>query len=98
MSRAYTKEEVREQFLDHIRTLVNYWDKEGGRDSKDKLEGLAFSFLTLLDGCACLPAFDISPSPHPEDREYYQENGENWYEDNMVINDDTMMHEIFCKK
>lgn len=37
------------QFLDAIRQSILYWDKQD-IDSKEKLEGLAFSILCMMDG------------------------------------------------
>lgn len=96
MSRAYTKEEVRGQFLNTIRNYVDYWDSVDERSSKEKLSGLAFSILNILDGTTIdLPAFNLSVDVHPSNKEYCQENNKNWYEQGMLINDDEMLHEMF---
>lgn len=59
-------------------------------------EGVAFSILNILDGTTMsLPAFNLTLSPHPDDKEFLQGEGENWYEDGTVINDDVMLHEMF---
>lgn len=98
MSRAKTKQEVVEEFLNHVKGMVNYWENEERRPtSRDKLEGLAFSFLVMLDGGSVgMPAFDLIPSPHPSDKEYHQEQGENWYEPE-VINDNVQLHELYSR-
>lgn len=76
-----TEEEVREKFLRHVWGLVEYWGKVEGADNR--LEGLAFSILTALDGAALsLPAFIVAPYPHPEDKAYHQGEGEDWYPEN----------------
>ena len=97
-STAYTKEEAREMMLDHIRVMCEYWAREDRRpDIKDKLNGLAFSILTMLDGETMeLPAMDIVLRPHPDDKAYHQSNGEKWFKDGMVIND-APLHELFYK-
>lgn len=64
---------------------------------EEKCEGVAFSILNIFDGTTMLPSFDISLSPHPNDKEYCIENNENWYEPGMVINN-CMLHELFVKK
>lgn len=99
MSRAYTEEEVRGEFLDHIRHLISYWEsEERAPTSKEKLEGLVFSILNIFDGSTGLPAFDISCAPHPDDKQYHIDEDSNYYEPGMVIND-CMLHEmIFAKK
>ena len=44
----------REQFLERVRALVEYWDGQGGsvpesHTSRQRLEGLAYSILTAID-------------------------------------------------
>lgn len=97
MSRAHTAEEVREQLLEHIRHLAEYWATTPDRQTAlERCEGVAFSILNIFDGTAGLPAFDIVLSPHPDDKEYHQREGENRYEPGMVIND-CMLHEMFYR-
>jgi len=92
--RAHTTEEVRQRFLDHICGMISYWNSEVGSNvpknysSRERLEGLVHSILVMLDGgSADMPAFDISPSPHPDDKEFNKEQGCNWYEPGQVMND-----------
>ena len=82
--REYNKDEVRAQFLRHINGLVQYWEKEARTpDSLSKLEGLAFSIMGAIDGCAVdLPKYILAPDPHPEDREYHKRLGENYFPEN----------------
>jgi hypothetical protein len=78
----YTTEQVREKFLTHVGGLIPYWAKQEGTVER-RLEGLAFSLLVLLDGgVASLPKFIVAPDPHPTDRAFHQENGENWFPEN----------------
>jgi hypothetical protein len=79
--RVYTREEVRQQFLDHIATQVQYWDDPNLNQSQDeRLSGLAFSILVALDGCStALPGFVVAPAPHPTDRRYCIAQGEDYY-------------------
>lgn len=79
--RPFTEAEVRAKFLRYIHGLVDYWYKEDRRpDPREKLEGLAFSILVMLDGeAAALPGFTVVPRPHPDDTEYQKERGENWF-------------------
>ena len=95
MSRAYTAEEVREQLLDHIRNLARFWaTTENRQTTLERCEGLAFSILNIFDGTTEFPALDIVLAPHPDDTEFHQSEGENWYEPGMMIND-CMLHELF---
>lgn len=94
--RAYTADEVRQQFLDHMRTLALYWSSTAGTE-REKLNGLCFSILNIFDGTSQdLPAMDIVLRPHENDMEFHKAEGDNWYEVGQVIND-TMMHEEYYK-
>lgn len=95
--RAYTEEEVTDEIVNYVKHIVRYWvhDVEG-QSLEQKCEGVAFSILTMLDGCSgSLPAFDLVLHPHETDKEFHQSEGENWYENGMVIS--TMLHERFFK-
>lgn len=102
MSKEYTKEEILNNFIRAIWDRIDYWESEIRTEtSRDKLEGLAFSILSILDGCAMdLPAFIIAPDPHPDDKGFCQEQGENWYPENHDIEikgslDKYQLHEAF---
>lgn len=98
MSRAFTKDEVREQVLAHIRNVSHYWAAEQNAGTvRERCEGVAFSVLSMIDGCTDLPAFDIVVRPHPDDKQFCIEEGENYMPDGLVINDDCHMHELFCR-
>jgi hypothetical protein len=104
MSREWTEDEIREKFLAHVRVMVDYWDREPRAETqKRRLEGLAFSILVALDGCAGgLPGFIVAPSPHPEDKAFHQSEGENYYPENHEadVKGDIAgcLHELFYKK
>ncbi len=99
MPRAYTEEEVREKFIDHINALVNHWNAAKG-STKEKLEGLAYSILVTIDGDACdLPHFKLVPCPHPDDKQHYIDNDEDYFPDEEEdISISGSLHEEFCKK
>lgn len=84
--REYTTEEVRDKFLSHVSRMVDYWLRESRTPAtEEKMEGLAFSILTALDGCSAdLPGFIVAPSPHADDKEYLRESGKNWYPENTA--------------
>jgi hypothetical protein len=94
MSRAFTKEEVRNQFLDMVRAQVRFWQEcADDRTEKEKISGVAFSILCLIDGVVGLfPGSDIVMRPHPEDESFHRERGENFIPDGLVINDDCQLH------
>lgn len=83
-SREKTVEEMKEELLNHILCLVDYWNNQSGT-THDKLDGLAFSILSILDGCTILPAYSVIPLMAEEDKEYYIENGENYYPEEVDI-------------
>ena len=80
-SRAYTIKEARKKFLTQCRSTVDYWENESrATTSKEKLEGLMFSILSLLDGCnANNPGFLLIPYAHETDEEYAKSIGEKYY-------------------
>ena len=82
-SREYTMEEVREKFIRHVWSLIDYWERESNQpDVRDKLEGLAHSIFATLDGCTSLPAFIIAPMPHKDDKQFNIDNWDNYYPEN----------------
>jgi hypothetical protein len=84
--RQMTNDEVRDKLLKQVQALVIYW----ARDSRErtiygKLDGLAFSILSLLDGSNVdLPGFIVAPIPHASDKAFHKDQGENWYPENSA--------------
>lgn len=80
-SRELTLEEVEDRFLQQVAATVRYWENENRAPSvREKLEGLAFSLLVILDGGAGFhPSCLVIPSPHPDDKQFAISQGENWY-------------------
>lgn len=81
--RQYTQAEMMLMFLNHLKGIRDYWLNEDRRpDTADKMDGLCFSFLSMLDGSSIdIPAMEIVPTPHPGDAEYLKDEGENWWPD-----------------
>lgn len=96
--RAYTRDELQSQFLAHIHGLVDYWLHDSRTpEVRGKLDGLALSILTLLDGeAANMPSFIVSPSPHKADRSYYKQRGESWYPNGCDIGGN--LHKQYMRK
>ena len=96
MSRAYREEECRKELIQHFETIVDYWENESRAiTSKEKLDGLLHSILCVFDGVSgFMPSYNISLNPHPDDKAYYIHKGENYYEPDMIINEDIPLHEI----
>lgn len=99
--RAYTSDEIKDEFLGEIRSCVRFWSQNSRqmeeKTIEDRLNGLAFSILSVIDGTSSLPAFNLAVSPHPDDKGYCQEQGENWYENGTVINSNAHLHEEYYK-
>ena len=41
---------MKKEFVEAIHQYIRYWDKYDNMKSKEKMEGLAFSILCMLDG------------------------------------------------
>jgi hypothetical protein len=97
MSRPYTAEECRDLFLARVRAIVDYWHNDVQTPGvREKLEGVAFSLLVALDGKdGLLPGFIVKPNPDPSDRQYYIDNDENWWPDDVDIAGE--LHDHFYK-
>jgi len=92
----YTLDEMRKMYLDMIRAYIDYWAIEPKKTCREKLEGLAFSILLIIDGESALPAFSLTPIPHPGDRQYCIDNGERWWPSGIDIAGG--LHEDFVKE
>lgn len=92
--RAYTTEEVRLQFIQHVRGLIQYWShnpppvdiaaKEALMTQAELIEsrvsGCCHSLLALIDGsCVNMPGFKLIPNIHPDDKQFHIDEGENYY-------------------
>lgn len=79
-AREYTREEVREKFLEHVCGMVTYWQENTNCGSmEDRVAGVAFSILVALDGCAYgVPGFVVAPCPDPADKQYCIDEGSNY--------------------
>jgi hypothetical protein len=99
MCRAYTKKEIRDHFLFAIRSSIKYWSNQNDLSTKEKLDGLASSILSIIDGCSSTNiTLDLVIQTHPEDKEYSIENEENWYENGTVINSGLHLHKLLYSK
>ncbi len=87
MSREYTPEEVRNALLDHVWSMIDYWRHQANATTEqERMEGLAFSILTMLDGESSeLPKFIVAPDPHPDDRPFLIAQGEDYFPENSHL-------------
>lgn len=83
--REYTMDEIRQEFLEQVWTTIDYWHNLPDKTCRDRMEGLAFSLLVILDGGTSLPAFIVAPATHPDDKAFFISEDENWYPENYDI-------------
>lgn len=97
MSRAKTPEELRDDFFHVVAALARYWAETAPVESPmARCEGLVFSIMNIFDGTnMTLPAIDLVMHPHPDDKKYCEEEGDDWVAEGTVINADVMMHELW---
>jgi hypothetical protein len=77
--RELTDKEVRSRFLARVHANVDHWANVSNKTEREKLSGLAFSIMVILDGGAGLPRFVVAPAPRPDEKRIHQEHGENWF-------------------
>jgi hypothetical protein len=96
---AIEKDQAINEFLAQVRGIARYWGNLPDKTPHERCEGTAFSILSLLDGSNVnFPAVQLALDPHPDDKEYNEERGMDWYEPGMVINDKIHLHEHFYAK
>jgi len=84
LPRQLTSEEVREEFIKHLIKIAKEWDTVKGKTSLEKIEGAIFSTLAVLDGESVeFPPFIVAPNPDKSDRGFHEEQGENWFPENL---------------
>lgn len=96
--RAYTAAELQERLFSCLWRNIHYWETldKPTYSVRDRLGGLAFSLLNIFDGTSMdFPTLDIVASPHPDDKQYHIDQGDNWIEPGTVINGDLLLHEHF---
>lgn len=97
MSKAKNAEEVKGELLEYIRMIASEWSRYPDKTPKERCDGTAFSILTMIDGCSAgLPAFDLLVSPHEDDKQFDIDNGDDYYEPKMMVND-CMLHNEYYK-
>lgn len=84
--RELTKKEISVKVISHIYNLIDYWDSFEDYSSKEKLDGLAFSILSMLDSPSTdLPHFIVAPATDKEWKKSLIKDGKNYYPDNEKI-------------
>jgi len=98
--RAHTADECRERLLRHLDGLVRYMLNESRQPTAaHKLDLLVFSILSMIDGCSGeMPAFRLTPSPHPDDQQYWEDHGENWWPEDLSNLSDGELHSRWAQR
>ena len=105
----YTQKQVREIFLSYCESLVDEWANIKRDTVKEQLSGLLFSILAMLDGEGDgLPAFELIPAPHPNDQEYLDSHGKDYWpplpedfeerDDIVTVHGQLHLHDIYSKR
>lgn len=104
MSREKSIDEVKAEFIEYLRKQIKYWNAIPDKTTTEKLNGLVFSMLAAIDGeDDLLPSFILAPRPHSENKEYQIKNGENYYPENHLLDDEIKcdiagdLHELFFR-
>ncbi len=96
MSKPISQEEASERVMNHFAMMSAYWASLPDKTSLERCNGLAFSILSMLDGCSmALPRIELVVRPHPDDQSFAQQNKEDWFIDGQVLDDVT--HEAWSK-
>ena len=84
MSREWTDEEIRDKWLKHVWSLIELWEKKAaGLPPREILKRFAFSLMSTIDGTEVgIPGFILAPRPHPDDKQFCVDKGENYYPEN----------------
>jgi len=88
MSKQLTPQEMRERFLDQVRSDINYWANLPDKTPEERCSGVAHSILVLLDGCSMnFPSCLVVPLPHESDKEFHIEENTDYFPDIINIKD-----------
>ncbi|HCA5183278.1 TPA: hypothetical protein MW242_002910 [Acinetobacter baumannii] len=95
MSAEKTKEDLRADFIEAMKNTACYWANLPDLSERERCDGVIFSVMNILDGSGSFPcAIDLVLRPHPEDKQFSIDEGEDYILDGTVINDDVMLHEM----
>lgn len=105
-SRAYTAQEVRQLLFGSMRAAARTWSRvrpdpttKTNMTEYQRMEGLCFSILNMFDGTSMgLPPLMIIIESSADAKTDAIEEGTNWFEDGMCINDGLMLHDAFYAK
>lgn len=98
--RRMTREECRAAFLDHLEGIAHYCTQETrAKTVREKIDLAIFSVLSAIDGSAfALPAFNLYPAPHPDDRAYRRRQGTNWWPEKDSVEIAGELHSAWAQR
>lgn len=91
----YSQEEACKLVVEHLRTMAAYWAEIPNLSTKERVEGMAFSCLTMIDGSSPLPGFALTPIVDDVDVTCCQESGEPYFDPSRPINLPYSLHDMF---
>lgn len=99
MSREYTKEEMRSEFIAFVNSMVSHWSRGSSEEEARKIRGVVHSILCGIDGVSgslgC--GYNLVPAGTECDKHFFQENEENYYPttdtEDKAINSNFMLHD-----
>lgn len=92
--RESTREEIQAEYLKYAAAMVIYWLNEDRRPTAlEKMNGLVFSLLVMIDGESSMPSCKVIPHSTQESQAYRKHDGENWYPQGVDIAGN--LHEIW---
>ena len=94
--RAKTEVETKKQIVDYLKMSMDYWEGLPNKTIKERLHGMVFSMLVMLDGESWFPCMDIIIRPHVDDKEYQKGMGNNWFPSGLTLKGGDL-HELWSK-
>ena len=84
--RELTPEEIRMMVVNHVHGIVDYWDKVENKDTREKLDGVAFSILSMFDGSVPhIPPFIVAPATDKEWKKHFIAEGMDYFPNNYKV-------------
>jgi len=79
MPREKTMDEVRKEFFERVVARCVDVVFNENKSKKDAVEAAIFAVLTTLEGSGDFPFCAVVPQPHPDDKQFWEGEGEDWY-------------------
>lgn len=95
-SRRLSSQQACDRFLSLVRETTQAWAGYDAINEQQRCDGIAFTVLNIIDGhIGSFPHLELVANPHRDDKAYQIEQGDNYYEEGMVINDECALHEWY---